>query len=214
MDTFITVIEIIGTIAFSVSGAMTAIEKKMDIFGVMFLGVVTAVGGGILRDVMIGYTPPQCFRSPEYINVSLICAFMFFLPFVNRILTRNRRLFDFVLFLMDSAGLAIFTVVGIMSAESFSSSYRPVLLICVGMLTGTGGGVLRDVLAGNTPYIFVKHIYATASIIGALCYLTLEFFSVNRYVSVIISIAAIFIVRCLSAHFKWNLPKSSGTTEI
>lgn len=207
MKLFIEIIEIIGTVAFSVSGAMIGIKKDMDIFGITFLGIVTAVGGGILRDLMIGITPPQCFQNSQYIIVAFISALVFFFPFVRKSLLKSRKTFDFALLLMDSIGLAVFTAVGITTALKVSDNFNPVLLVCVGLLTGTGGGVLRDILAHDIPYIFVKHVYATASIIGGIVYLIIYNISVQE-AAISVCIISVFAVRCLSAYFKWNLPKA------
>lgn len=168
MNIFIIILELIGTVAFSASGAMVAIKKHMDIFGVMILGLVTAVGGGIIRDLTLGITPPATFRDPIYAAAALITAAIVFLPAVQRLLERHQRTYDIAMLLMDSIGLGIFTVIGVQAAFAQSSSHGIFLLVFVGVITGVGGGVLRDVMAGNMPYIFVKHIYACASLVGAL----------------------------------------------
>ena len=205
MELFLTVIEIIGTAAFAISGVVTGIKKRMDLFGVVILGIITAVGGGIIRDLMIGVTPPHCFRNSFYVVISLVVSILFCLPFVRRVLLKNEKLFDLVLFAMDAVGLAIFTVIGIRIALDASQSFGIVLLIFLGLLTGTGGGVLRDMIAGDKPYVFVKHVYATASIIGAIAYLGL-LQCVNDYLAISLSVVLIILIRCLAAKFKWNLP--------
>lgn len=204
MDNFLTLVELIGTVAFAISGAATAIRKHMDVFGVCILGIVTAVGGGIMRDLMIGFTPPQCFRDSLYFVVACLSALVFFV--LHRPLQRQQAVFDWVLFAMDTVGLAVFTVVGIQAAERVSGQFGVVLLVCVGMLTGTGGGILRDLLAGNTPYVFVKHVYATASMAGAVLYLLLR--PLGYYPATIAAMALILVIRCLSARYRWNLPRS------
>ena len=207
MELFIRIIEWLGTAAFSLSGAAVGMRKNMDIFGILILGAVTAVGGGIIRDLMIGITPPKCFQDTSYLAIAIIVAIVALLPTVRRRLLDQQRLFNRVLFLVDSIGLAVFTVIGIQTAMEVSMQFSWFLLVFVGVLTGTGGGVLRDLLAGETPYIFVKHIYATASLAGTLCYLILHRYS-NEYAAILLSIALIFCIRCLSAKFKWNLPKA------
>ncbi len=209
MESFIRIVEIIGTIAFAISGAATGIRKGMDIFGVSILGVVTAVGGGIIRDLMIGVTPPQCFQNSLYMNVACISAVIFFMPFIRIPLQKRQKAFDWVLFLMDNVGLAVFTVVGIQTAQSVSDDFGLILLVCVGVLTGTGGGVLRDLLARDMPYIFRKHIYATASLAGAVVYLLLEKW-VGVYVATGVAMVVIIIIRFLSATFHWNLPHAQS----
>lgn len=208
MSTFLHILEMIGTVAFAVSGAMTGIRKRLDLFGVMILGVVTAVGGGILRDVMIGVTPPGCFRDPVYLVVGAITALLFFLPFLRRPLMRRQKQFDRMLFAMDSLGLAVFTVTGVLAGLEKNPNANVILLATVGVLTATGGGVLRDVLAGDTPLIFVKHIYAAASLTGALLYVALYALKVPGQLSGILAAAAVFVIRCFAAHYRWNLPKA------
>ncbi|MCI7790326.1 MAG: TRIC cation channel family protein [Lachnospiraceae bacterium] len=206
MDAFIFIIEIIGTIAFSVSGAMTGIEKKMDIFGIAILGLTTAVGGGILRDILTGCIPPQTFRNPIYAMIAVITAVIIFLFAYTGKLVYNTKIFEFLVFLMDSLGLGIFTVVGINTAFHTSNEFGHFLLIFVGVITGVGGGVLRDMLAGNTPYIFVKHVYACASLAGAVvCVYAWDSLGATR--AMLTGAVIIVLIRFLSAYFKWNLPR-------
>jgi len=206
MSVFVFAIEIIGTVAFAISGAMTGIKKNMDIFGVMTLGVVTAVGGGIIRDLILGITPPGMFARPVYAVVAMVCAVVVFIPAIRRLLVKNHRAYEFIMLLMDSLGLGFFTVVGIQTAYKVSSGYGIFLLIFVGVISGVGGGVLRDVLAGNTPYIFVKHIYACASIAGAAACTLL--WNLNSTYAIIAGAVLTVIIRFLAAHFRWRLPKA------
>ncbi|MBQ7942652.1 MAG: TRIC cation channel family protein [Lachnospiraceae bacterium] len=206
MNTFILVIEILGTIAFAASGAMTGIQKKMDIFGVTILGLTTAVGGGIIRDILIGNIPPQTFHNPIYATIAIITAIIIFLLGYCGKLIYNTKIYEYLTFIMDSLGLGIFTVVGINTALEASHDFRNFLLVFVGVLTGVGGGVLRDILAGNTPYIFVKHIYACASLAGALvCVYGSPYFGLHA--SMIAGAVVVVLIRFLSAHYKWNLPR-------
>ena len=206
MEIFILILELIGSMAFSASGAMTGIRKNMDIFGVCILGLTTAVGGGVIRDLVLGNTPPATFRNPIYATVALVTAVVLFLPHLRRILLRNQRLFDRALFLMDAAGLGIFTVVGVRFAYAYVPQATLFLLIFVGVVTGAGGGLLRDIMAGDTPYIFVKHVYASASIIGSvICVLMgLKF---SELTAMLVGAAVVFVIRILAAHYKWNLPR-------
>lgn len=208
MDTFLFILEMIGTVAFAVSGAMTGIQKHLDLFGVVFLGIVTAVGGGILRDVMIGVTPPSCFGNPVYLVTGAVTALLFFVPFIRHPLVRRQQRFDRMLFAMDSLGLAVFTVTGVMAGLQNNPDAGALLLVSVGALTATGGGVLRDVLAGNTPMVFVKHIYAAASLAGAICFVTLYAMQVPTEIVGVLAASLVFVIRCLAAHFRWNLPKA------
>lgn len=200
------ILELIGTVAFAISGTMVAVRKKLDIIGVLFLGVVTAVGGGALRDMMLGIAPPQCFQNPIYLVIASVTAFLFFLPLVRRPLMRLQRVFDLLLLWMDSLGLAIFTVSGVQTGMEQNPDGSPILLLFVGVLTATGGGVLRDVLAGDTPMVFVKHIYATASMIGAVLFWGASMLGLDWRVGALITTAVVFAIRCLAAHYHWNLP--------
>ena len=206
MDVFILALEIIGTIAFAVSGAMTALKKKMDLFGVVILGLTTAIGGGVLRDLILGITPPKTFANPLYAVIAIVTAAIIFIPPVHRWLSLRQPLFEKVLIVMDALGLGIFTVVGIRTAFEVSHSFSGFLMIFVGVVTGVGGGVMRDVLASDTPYIFVKHIYASASIAGAVVAVLLWPLN-NGLWAMLAGTVIIVVIRLLSAHFKWNLPR-------
>lgn len=206
MEEFVKVLELIGTVAFAASGALIAMKKHMDLLGVMVLGLVTAVGGGILRDLILGLTPPLAFRDPTNALVAIGTALVMFVPWVRHRLMRNHRLFDTALLVMDSAGLGIFTVMGIWNTLDFSPDRSRFLLIFVGVLTGVGGGMLRDVLAGDMPYVLVKHIYACASLLGAVaCILLLPVLPESA--AMLLSVLVVFAIRLLSAHFRWNLPR-------
>lgn len=197
--------EMIGTVAFSISGAMTGIKKGMDAFGVVTLGLVTAVGGGIIRDLVLGITPPMTFRNPVYAIVAVCTALILCFPGVLRQLNRNHRLYDAVMLIMDSLGLGIFTVVGIQTAGTVTSSCSIFLLLFVGVITGVGGGVLRDVLAGDRPYIFVKHIYACASLTGAV--LCIFLWPISGSAAMIAGAGAVVVLRLCAARFRWSLPR-------
>lgn len=206
MDIFVTILELIGTVAFAASGALTAMKKHMDLLGIIVLGVVTAIGGGIIRDLVLGATPPFAFRDPLCAFVAIATALLLFIPQLRRPLMRNQKAFDLAMLFMDSLGLGIFTVMGIWIAMDLSPDRSRFLLTFVGVITGVGGGVIRDVLAGQTPYIFVKHIYACASLVGAvICAFLWKL--LPEYAVMLLGVAIILIIRLLSAHFRWNLPR-------
>lgn len=209
MDWFVRVLEIVGTVAFAASGALTAMKKHMDLLGVIVLGVVTATGGGILRDLILGITPPLAFRDPTCALIAIATSIILFFPWVRKGLMRRPRLFDLTLLGMDSLGLGVFSVMGIWNALAFSSDRSRFLLVFVGVLTGVGGGVIRDVLAGDMPYIFVKHIYACASLLGAVACVLL-WNVVPQYAAMLIAVVLVLLLRLLSAHYHWNLPRSDG----
>ncbi|MBE6927714.1 MAG: trimeric intracellular cation channel family protein [Ruminococcaceae bacterium] len=207
MDIFVSILEIVGTVAFSASGALIAMKKKMDLLGVIVLGIVTAVGGGILRDVILGLTPPLAFRDPLSAIIAIATSVMLFIPWIRRRMMRKERLFDYSLFFMDSIGLGIFTVMGVWNAIEHASQDSTFLLVFVGVLSGVGGGMIRDVLAGDMPFVFVKHIYACASIVGALCCVLLHSI-LPDYIGMLTGSTMVFLIRILAAHFHWNLPKA------
>lgn len=209
MNGMILFLEILGTIAFSLSGAIEAMKKKMDILGVMVLGVVTAVGGGILRDIIIGELPPAVFQNARNIIIAIAIAFTafiiaFFMPKDRQ--NKYTNIYNRVLFISDSVGLGAFTILGIRCVNEQYGYNNPALLLFVGVMTGVGGGMIRDILAGNVPYIFRKHVYATASIAGAAAYIFLiRVWDLELATGV--SLLLVLLLRILAARFEWNLPK-------
>ena len=149
MDEFIFILELIGTVAFASSGAMIGIEKKMDIFGVNVLGATTAVGGGIMRDIILGLTPPGAFSHPIYVLISVVTSTLLFVIAYARPTAFESRLkteyYDKLMFWCDTAGLGIFTVVGVQAAVRSVGGENAFFLVFIGALTGVGGGVLRDI---------------------------------------------------------------------
>lgn len=207
MHAFILSLEVLGTVAFAVSGAMIGLKKKMDIFGVITLGLITSIGGGMLRDLLLGITPPTTFKNPTYAITAIITSFIVFIPVVRKWLMHKNSIYEKVLFIMDTMGLGLFTVMGIRIAFETSNDFSGYLYVLVGVLTGVGGGVMRDILAGNTPFIFVKHIYACASILGAMvCYLLWNV--IGSTYAMFLGAVIVVIVRGLSAHYKLNLPRA------
>ena len=210
IDKYIFIIEIIGTIAFASSGAMVGIKKQMDLLGVCVLGMTTAVGGGMIRDLILGVTPPVMFQNPTYALIAIAFSVLIFcgLYFFQNKLTNKKvqGVYDKLMMIFDSLGLGLFTVVGVTTALNIGYETTGFLQIFVGVLTGVGGGVVRDIMAGNTPYIFVKHVYASASILGAIvCVLVGMRFS--ELAAMITGAVVVFVIRILAAHYKWNLPR-------
>jgi len=209
IDTFVFIMEIIGTIAFASAGAMVAVEKEMDLLGVCVLGMTTAVGGGMIRDLILGVNPPVMFQNPVYALVAIAFSMLVFIvAYYNHKLQESKLYvaYDRLMLVCDALGLAIFTVVGVNAAWKMEYETTTFLQIFVGVLTGVGGGVLRDVMAGNTPYIFVKHIYASASIIGAVVTIVLMNFF-GELTGMIAGAVIVFVIRIFAAYFKWNLPR-------
>lgn len=201
------IIELIGTVAFSVSGAMVGMRKQMDIFGVIVLGVVTAVGGGMMRDVFLGRIP-GAFTKPVYVEAAVVSAVIpFVLLYVNKKLLHSRyqMVYTKIIFLMDSLGLGIFTAMGVSTGVGAGYEKNMFFLCFLGTMTGVGGGLLRDMMAGVPPYIFVKHVYACASIAGAVCSV-LVYRRYGQIPSLIAGTAVTLLIRLAAAHYRWNLP--------
>ena len=195
---FLHVIDILGTFSFAVSGAFFAMEKKLDPFGVLIISFVTAIGGGTLRDIMIGNLPVGWLRDETATVVIFIGAIgsMFFSQWLKKI--------NATLFLFDALGLGLFTIIGIEKGMELDFSVG--ICIALGTITASFGGVIRDVLLNNVPLVFRKEIYALASIIGGLIYYLLKLTSLNNDAAKIICILLILIIRLLAVRYKISLP--------
>ena len=201
--------DLIGTIAFAISGAFVGIRKGMDIFGVNVLAVTTACGGGLMRDLIIGSIPPQMFRNPFFVMVAIVVAnVVFLLMYLHRHMPRKvAPLYDKLLFWFDSLGLAAFTVDGVMAGIAMGYGDNEFLICFLGFMTAVGGGALRDVLAGQTPDIFRKHVYAVAAIAGAVLMVALLRLFESEQIAMLGGFLLVPVLRFLAAHFRWNLPK-------
>ena len=205
-------LDYIGVVAFAVSGAVTAIKKRMDYFGILVLAIVTAIGGGVIRDLTLGITPPVMFCQPVYALVAMGVSALVFLPAVRHLLAVESRAYELVMLWLDSIGLGLFTVVGVQCAFQQAQDYNLFLLVFVGVITGVGGGVLRDVLSNQKPYIFVKHFYACPTLIGALlCALCWR--HLGDIPSMLLGAAVILVLRLCAAHFRWGLPHAADLPE-
>lgn len=231
----LSIFEFIGTVAFAVSGTLIAIQKKLDLFGILTLAVVTAVGGGIFRDILIGANPPNAFKNPFYCFISILTAIVVIGLYTliskityNRIIkeikfsTSNedmqrielKQRIDFlrrrtailrkINIILDAIGLGVFTAVGanIAISNNFANLF---LVICLGSITGIGGGIVRDVFVQDIPMVFKKEIYALASILGGLSFWFLHNY-VPRVNALYICSFITFTFRILSVKFNWNLP--------
>lgn len=214
MNWFCTIIESIGVVAFSISGAMVAIRRKTDLFGVILLAIITTLGGGLTRDVIFSFSPPTFFQSKEYLLISTIVSIIVFLfarKFSNTYLQNESRI-EHVNDIFDALGLGIFAVMGVKVA--FEQGYEDNALISIscGALTCICGGMLRDVLTNSMPFVLVKRIYALAAIAGASVYYLLFTYSESIGIidsfAMIIGLAVTFILRVLAMAFKWNMPKA------
>ena len=212
MEIFSTFIEILGVIAFSISGAMIAIRRKTDLFGVILLAIITAHGGGLTRDVIFSFSPPAIFGLKWYILICVIVAIIVFLfarKFSHTYLENELRI-EHINDIFDALGLGVFAVIGVKVAIEQGHSKDALICITCGLLTGICGGMLRDVLTNNTPFVLVKRIYAVAALLVASDYYVLYVYGsaihVNENFAIIIGVAVTFILRILAMTFKWNMP--------
>ncbi|MCC6307228.1 MAG: trimeric intracellular cation channel family protein [Chitinophagaceae bacterium] len=196
---FLFIIDILGTIAFAISGAFLAMEKKLDPFGVLVLSFVTAIGGGTLRDTLIGNLPVSWLTNSTATIVIFCSAIvtMFFGRYIKQLTT--------TLFLFDALGLGLFTMVGI--KLGMQKDFSIGVCIALGTITACFGGVVRDVLLNNIPLLFRKEIYALACIAGGLFYFFIRELHVEKDTATVISILVIFFIRVLAFRFKISLPQ-------
>ena len=201
------ILELIGTIAFAFSGCMVANSKRMDIFGVWVLGTVTAVGGGAVRDVLLGQFPPNMFRDGVYVAAATATV-VFWLWMAAKKGALPRRHFHQltqVMDISDSIGLGVFAVVGSQTAIRCGYGGNWFLVIFVGVLTGVGGGLMRDVMANMMPMIFRKRIYASAAMAGSIVYVVLLSL-VPEIDAILAGIATVFAIRTMASLRHWDLP--------
>ena len=195
-------LEVVGTMAFAMSGVLTAMEKKLDPFGVFIIAFVTAVGGGTLRDVLIGKTPVVWMLNLEYV-------YMIFIGFVLAIVFRKK--FDKLrtsLFLFDTIGLGVYTLTGL--RKGIEIGLHPIICIALGTITACFGGVIRDILCNEIPVIFRKEIYATICILGGMLFFMLKAFHLNDEIIYITTVSVVISIRLLAVKYKWHLPALEG----
>ncbi|MBO7208286.1 MAG: trimeric intracellular cation channel family protein [Clostridia bacterium] len=209
MTEIIKIMEIIGTVAFALSGALVAINSGLDIFGVTFLACITAFGGGILRDMLLGINIPTIFSNfPIFALAMVVAVFTFVIAYIYK-----QKFYAFKIKveainnIFDAIGLAAFVVIGSEKACSYGLLNNGFFVVFSGMITGVGGGIFRDVLIDTTPYIFKKHIYAVASIIGAITYFVLRIYTENIQLASLLSMILVFVIRMLATKYRWSLPK-------
>ncbi|MFC0605510.1 trimeric intracellular cation channel family protein [Winogradskyella pulchriflava] len=203
---FFQIIDILGTIAFAISGALVAMSKRMDPFGVLIIAFVTAVGGGTLRDVMVGIEPVSWMKNMTFVYV-IIGSAVFAVVFRKRISYLRKSLF-----LFDTIGISLYTVIGI--ETGLIAGLHPLICIALGTMTACFGGVIRDILCNEIPVIFRKEIYATACILGGLTYfLLLHFFEDRNYLFVIVAVVVI-TVRLIAVRYKISLPSLYKKEEL
>ena len=195
---FFQIIDILGTIAFAISGVLVALNKRMDPFGVLIIAFVTAVGGGSLRDVLIGIQPVSWMINMTYVYV-ILGATIFAIVFKSKLNYLRTSLL-----LFDTIGIGLYTVVGI--EKGIVAGLHPIICISLGTMTACFGGVIRDILCNEIPVIFRKEVYATACIIGGLTYFLLREFMEDTNFVFMIAGAIVIVIRLLAVKFKISLP--------
>lgn len=201
--------EWIGTISFAVSGSLVAIRHNLDLFGVATVGAITAIGGGVMRDTMIGNTPPKTFSNPLILLVAVATSITVFLItyFYRNNFKKLSEKIDTINVLFDALGLASFTIAGTEVACLASLKDNALLVITLGVITGVGGGILRDVLVNEKPYILTKHIYAVVSILGCCLYYLISVHLNYKVFATVFVLIFTVLTRLLAAKFHWKLPK-------
>ena len=201
-ENFSLAIEILGTIAFAMSGSFAAMQKRLDPFGVLIIAFVTSVGGGTIRDLILDV-------PVFWMHDMVICTVIFITTIVSMIFKSVEKKFKVTLFIFDSFGLGLFTIIGIQ--KGLNADLHPVICITLGTITGCFGGISRDILLNRIPLIFRKEIYATACIIGGGIFLALVKYSTLSYAFVQVStILLIVAIRTLAVKYHWQMPKFYG----
>lgn len=197
---------IIGTISFALSGALVAIKKKMDIFGVCVLAVITSTGGGLLRDIIIGKIPPSLFANPFCVYLATFTALITFaMLYKHKTLPQHgNKFYSHLIFWSDTLGLASFVITGVNNALIAGYNNNAFLLIFSGTISAVGGGMLRDTMALKMPDIFVKQVYALACIVGAS--IMVISLNINASLGTIIGFISVVLIRFLAKTYNWNLP--------
>ncbi len=199
--TLLYLLDMIGTAAFAASGAWAGVRREMDLLGVLVLGMVTAIGGGTLRDLLLGDTPPFCLKDENYLWLSLVVSLLVF--FGHRHLKRISN----PLLYFDAIGLGTFVVIGTGKALQFNLG--PFGAVLMGIMTATAGGVMRDVLSNRVPLILQREIYASACLIGAGLMVALQQTTLPQNLNVILAAATVISLRLLAIRHDWALPKAS-----
>ena len=198
-------IDILGTIAFAISGVLIALNKRLDPFGILIIAFVTAVGGGTLRDVLID-APVAWMRNLIYVYV-IVCSAVLAVIFRKRLSYIRKSLF-----LFDTIGISLYTIVGV--EKGIAAGFHPIICIALGTMTACFGGVIRDILCNEIPIIFRKEIYATACILGAIAYFLLHYSPITENFIVIISGSIVIVVRLLAVYYKLSLPSIYRKEEL
>jgi len=192
------IFDLLGTAAFAISGALAAIDKKYDVFGVIFVAFITALGGGTTRDMMLGITPVSWMMDITYFYAVMVAVAATFLLSGKIMKWRN------TLFLFDSIGLGVFTIAGMQKALQVGLNWE--LAIMMGVISATLGGIFRDVFNNDKPLILHKEIYATACFAGGLLLALMTYLGIDMVISVPATIFTIIVIRILAVKYNWSLP--------
>lgn len=195
-------LDLLGVFVFAISGVLTAIDNKFDVVGAAIIGMVTAIGGGTLRDLLIGETPVGWMKDMNYLIVVLVALIISYL-FKKHIIQLKRSMFFF-----DTIGIGLFTILGIQ--KTMELGLDPIIALLMGVVTAVFGGVLRDVLTNVVPLIFRKEIYASACLAGGISFLILSRFSNHLNFNLVFTMLIVVVIRYLSVKFKWTLRKSTS----
>ncbi|MBE6035050.1 MAG: trimeric intracellular cation channel family protein [Clostridiales bacterium] len=196
---FISLMELIGTVAFAAAGALVAIDKELDYYGISIFAIITAVGGGIVRDIIINIPVPVSLANPLYIIISLVTTAIV-IAFYKKIVKYHN-----VVMFCDAIGLAAFTAIGA-EVALVNDVYMPFVVITLAVLTGTGGGVIRDAMCGDIPYVFREEVYAVASVLGAIAFMTIYPYF-GKHAAVYTSFGVTLAARLVSMKFNLHLKK-------
>lgn len=204
----LTAVEMIGMVAFALNGALVGLKYHLDLFGVILVSVTVSLGGGVVRDLIIGRIPPAMFQDYRYLLVAVVTALLVFLAAV---ISRGRyhdyeTKVEALANIFDALGLGAFTVVGVQAGINAGFSDNGFLLVFLGLLTGIGGGILRDLFVMRMPVVLRKHVYALPVIIGAALYLLCYRLGAPQLVASGAVICAVFVLRMLATYYHWNLP--------
>ena len=194
------ILDLVGTAAFAASGAWVGVRKQMDLFGVLVLGIVTAVGGGTLRDLLLGDIPPFSLKDETYIYISVVVSLV---VFANR---KQFAKFEKPLLYFDAIGLGTFVVIGATKALDFQLGLLGAVLM--GVMTGTAGGVIRDILAIQVPLVLRREIYASACVAGGVLLVVLEHIGTGRPIAALLAASTVIVVRLMAIRYDWGLPRS------
>lgn len=194
-------LDLLGTIAFAASGALTGIRKQMDLLGVIVLGIVTATGGGVLRDMLMNDLPPFCFKNELYLYLAVGTSILVFLSPGHFEAQRN------IMLILDALGLGTFAVIGTTKGLNFHFGFMGAIIM--GIMTATCGGLIRDVLCNEIPLILQREIYASACIVGCAALYLMNAAGVAEHAALTVSATIIIAIRCTAILKGWQLPRKA-----